>query len=63
MKVQAAPGLKVPREDDPRKYITDFEPVELDPVTGYYIRRLADGDLVQVDEPVAEPSGAAKKKV
>jgi len=47
MRVQAAPGIKVPREDDPRKHITDSEPVELD-MTAYYIRRMSDGDLVEV---------------
>lgn len=46
MLVKAAPGIKVPREDDPRTYITDSEPVELE-MTGYYIRRMSDGDLVE----------------
>jgi len=55
MQVKAAPGLKVPREDNPRKYITDSEPVEIE-MTGYYIRRMADGDLVEVADEQPNPS-------
>lgn len=50
--VKAAPGLRVPREDNGRKYITDAEAVAVTDST-YYLRRLADGDLVKV---AAEPS-------
>lgn len=57
MRVQAAPGLKVPREDDPRKYITDAEPVEIE-MTGYYIRRMSDGDLREVAAAQADPTTA-----
>lgn len=63
MRVQAAPGIKVPREDDPRKHITDSEPVELD-MTAYYIRRMSDGDLVEPTQavaPVPKTTTAAKK--
>lgn len=52
MQVKAAPGLRVPREDDPRKFIDDGEPVELE-MTGYYIRRMSDGDLVEASEKTA----------
>ena len=45
MFVKAAPGIKVPKEDKPREYITDADPVEL-PDSAYYLRRVADGDLV-----------------
>lgn len=55
MRVQAAPGLKVPREDDPRKYITDAEPVDIE-MTGYYIRRMAEGDLVEVAAAQSDPT-------
>lgn len=58
MLVKAAPGIKVPREDDSRKYITDSEPVELD-MTSYYIRRMSDGDLVEA--PAAAPAAASRK--
>lgn len=62
MRVQAAPGLKVPREEDPRKYITDAEPVEIE-MTGYYVRRMADGDLVEVagEQPGPTSQGGVKK--
>lgn len=58
MRVQAAPGIKVPREDDPRKYVTDSEPVELE-MTGYYIRRMSDGDLVEVPASAAAAAVAS----
>lgn len=50
--VKATPGLRVPREDNGREYITDDKetPVEQ---TAYYLRRLADGDLVEVKNPPA----------
>ena len=57
MLVKAAPGLKVPREDKPRTYITDAKPVEV-PENTYYLRRLAEGDLVRAD--AAKPQQAAK---
>ena len=47
MKVQAAPGIKVPMEDKPHDYITDAEAVDV-PETAYYQRRITDGDLVEV---------------
>jgi hypothetical protein len=47
MKVQAAPGLNVPKEDKPHDYITDAEAVDV-PDTAYYQRRVTDGDLVEV---------------
>lgn len=55
MLVKAAPGLKVPMEEKPRVYITDTppdgEPGFAVPDTAYYLRRLADGDLVTVKQP------------
>lgn len=67
--VKAAPGLRVPREDNGRKYITDDKetPVEQ---TAYYLRRLADGDLVEVNPtpageqapPADAPATRAAKK-
>lgn len=47
MKVVAAPGLQVPKEDKPREYITQDEEVEV-PGSAYYLRRLADGDLLEM---------------
>lgn len=53
MLVKAAPGLKVPLEGKPRSYITDTPPDgEVGftvPDSAYYLRRVADGDLVVVD--------------
>lgn len=48
MKVVAAPGLQVPKEQKPREYITQDEEVEV-PESAYYLRRVADGDLVRTD--------------
>ena len=48
MKVKAAPGIQVPKEDKPREFITDAEAVEV-PTSTYYLRIVADGDLIDVD--------------
>lgn len=52
MIVIAANGLLVPKEDKPREYISDTPPDgEVGytvPDTAYYLRRLAEGDLVEV---------------
>ncbi|HAF1675186.1 TPA: DUF2635 domain-containing protein [Salmonella enterica] len=45
--VTAAPGLKVPREDNPRRYITDAESLEVEN-SAYYQRQLMAGDLIEV---------------
>ncbi|PKN07624.1 MAG: hypothetical protein CVU73_12850 [Deltaproteobacteria bacterium HGW-Deltaproteobacteria-8] len=45
MIVKAAFGLKVPKEDKPREYITEDVAVDV-PETAYYLRRLAEGDLL-----------------
>ena len=47
--VKAAPGLHVPMEDAPRRYIDDVAAVNV-PATAYYLRRLNDGDLVSAVE-------------
>lgn len=60
MRVRAAPGLTVPMEDKPRDYITDAEAVDV-PESAYYLRRLADGDLVVDDQvEVQKPKKGAK---
>lgn len=52
--VKAAPGLKCPREDNSRRYIEDDKAVTV-PASSYYVRRLRDGDLVEVkDAPAKE---------
>ncbi len=65
MLVKAAPGLKVPREDKPRVYITEDAPVDV-PESAYYQRRLAEGDLVRADAAVetapAKPAKTEGKK-
>lgn len=59
MLVLARAGLKVPLEEKPREYITDTPPEGLPGFevaeSAYYLRRAAEGDLVQVQP------GAAKK--
>lgn len=47
MKVTAALGIQMPMEHKPHDYITDAESVEV-PASAYYLRALADGDLVAV---------------
>lgn len=52
--VKAAPGVRVPLEGSAREYITDAEGV-LVPPTPYYLRRLAEGDLLdQAGAPVSK---------
>ncbi|MFC2363218.1 MAG: DUF2635 domain-containing protein [Haemophilus parainfluenzae] len=46
MIVKATPGVKVPLENQPHAYI-EQEPVEVEN-TVYYQRRIADGDLIEV---------------
>lgn len=46
MKVQAAPGLLCPTEENPREYISDSAPVEVE-ASAYYLRLLSDGSLVE----------------
>jgi len=47
--VIAAPGLRVPREDNPRQYI-ESKPTDV-PSTAYYRRRLASGELQAAGRP------------
>ncbi|WP_420996239.1 DUF2635 domain-containing protein [Cupriavidus sp. 30B13] len=49
MQVKAAPGIRVPKEHNPRRYITDAQAEDV-PRSAYYLRILAEGDLVQVDQ-------------
>jgi hypothetical protein len=55
MLVLAALGLKVPMEGKPRDYITDTAPEGEAGFTvidsAYYLRRVAEGDLVEVAAP------------
>lgn len=62
MLVKAAPGLKVPREDKPRVYITDAKAVDV-PESVYYRRCLAQGDLVPVVEAVEQSAKKAGAKL
>lgn len=59
MLVIAAAGIQVPMEDKPREYITDSQAVDV-PASSYYLRMLADGDLLPAEEP-ASVKAATKK--
>lgn len=61
MKVKAAPGLKVPMEENPQNHITDAPEGVPIPHTHYYVRRLADGDLVEVEQEEPAPTPSKKK--
>lgn len=61
MRVKAAPGHRVPTEEDPYKYIEDAKVVDV-PDTSYYRRRLATGELLTAEnsrgsakQPAQEP--------
>lgn len=60
MLVLAAPGLQVPREEKPRDFITENPPEDeagyTIPESPYYLRRIAEGDLL----PVTPPKKSAK---
>lgn len=58
MKVKAAPGLRVPTEDNARRYITE-EAVDV-PRSAYYLRAVADGDLIEIaeEEPATDSAPA-----
>ena len=67
MLVLAAPGIKVPLEEKPRDYITDTPPEGEAgfsvPDSAYYLRRINDGDLVDVGAAVvASDATPAKAK-
>lgn len=66
MKVKAQGGVMVPREENPRRYITSDTVLEV-AETAYYLRRIADGDLVIVTEnntvPATEPASATSPLV
>ncbi|OXI36768.1 DUF2635 domain-containing protein [Burkholderia aenigmatica] len=51
MKVIAKAGLSVPKEGKPRQYVTDSQAVDV-PESAYYMRRVAEGDLVRQDVPI-----------
>lgn len=64
--VKAAAGVRVPREDNARRYITDQDAITV-PLSAYYQRQIAAGDLVVVDNAGAEaapvPQETAKAEV
>jgi len=51
--VKAAPGLRVPYETDYRKTIGE-KAQETVPTSAYYLRRIADGDLIRVEKAKGE---------
>jgi hypothetical protein len=59
MQVIAAAGIQVPMEDKPREYITDSLAVDV-PASAYYLRILADGDLLPAEDQVSAKSSAKK---
>ena len=48
--VRAAPGLKVPLEDYPRRYIDESSGIVPVADSAYYRRRVTDGDLIEIKE-------------
>ena len=66
MKVLAAPGILVPKEHNPRDYISDTPPegsgaYEV-PDSAYYLRRIADGDLIDVEAAPVDVDATKKAK-
>ncbi|PLY36046.1 DUF2635 domain-containing protein [Pectobacterium carotovorum] len=52
IKVKASAGVRVPREDNNRRYITSDTTVEVER-TAYYLRQLNAGDLIIVTDGAA----------
>ncbi|RNM05863.1 hypothetical protein [Dickeya undicola] len=46
--VKAAPGVRVPREENARRYITDDTEVQVESTSAYYLRQISAGDLLIV---------------
>lgn len=59
MWVKANAGLKVPMEGKPNDYITEDAAIEVTD-SAYYMRRLADGDVVLADAPAAQQTTSPK---
>lgn len=60
MRVQAAPGVMCPKENNPRDYITDSEAIEVAD-SAYYHRLVADGSLVIAANAVSADAATDKK--
>ena len=58
MLVKAKEGVKVPREDNSRRYIEGSDPVEV-PKSTYYLRRVLHGDLIKVEKAAVVPKASA----
>ncbi|SLM62631.1 MULTISPECIES: DUF2635 domain-containing protein [Dickeya] len=58
--VKAAPGVRVPREENARRYIDDA-PVHVER-TAYYLRQISAGDLVIVPDEKAVSGPNVKTK-
>ena len=50
MRVKAAPGHRVPMQEDPHQHIGETEAIEVAD-TSYYRRRLAAGELLTAKKP------------
>ncbi|AMO79717.1 DUF2635 domain-containing protein [Obesumbacterium proteus] len=53
--LKAAAGVRVPQEDNARRYITDAQSVTV-PDSAYYQRRLRDGDVILVNAEAPIPA-------
>jgi hypothetical protein len=58
MQVKAKEGIKVPMEEKPRVHIDDKKAVTV-PENAYYLRRIADGDLIRQE---AKPASSNTSK-
>ncbi len=60
MQVIARKGVRVPKENAPRQYITDEQAVTV-PDTVYYARRVMDGDLIDAAIDASAATAGDKK--
>ncbi|MBC3228357.1 DUF2635 domain-containing protein [Serratia fonticola] len=61
IKIKAAAGVRVPREDNARRYITEQEAVTV-PNSAYYQRQIVAGDLVIVGDEDTEAAAITQGK-
>lgn len=62
MLVKAPPGLRCPKEDNPRTYITDAAAVDV-PASAYYLQRVADGSLLETPSTALITAGKKGKEL
>ncbi|WOA52501.1 hypothetical protein [Dickeya solani] len=59
--VKAAASVRVPREENARRYITDDTEVQVESTSAYYLRQIAAGDLLIIEQGKVSSSSVGTK--